>query len=474
MTEAPPRKMSLHTKILIGLLLGAVCGLIANPFLPRRQPQAETALLGVAPQAGFPANLPWAALALSSEPPSAHALELVLKYGTEPVGQIFLRLLIMTVVPLVFASLALGVAQFGDLRHLGRIGAKTLSYFVLTTALAVVIGLTLVNLVQPGNQLSPETREQLRTQYGGKAGDRKPTSLTVETFVNIVPRNPFKAAVEMDMLAIIFVALLIGIGLTAIDRDRARVVIVVLEGLSDLMVFIINIAMKFAPIGVFALIFTTTARFGFDLVAQLGIYVAAVLIGLAIHMFVMFPLVLRTLSRLNPVVFFKKVRNVIYTAFSTSSSNATLPTSIKTSIEELGVPPQVARFVLPLGATLNMNGTALFEGVTVVFLAQIFGVPMGLEKQVIIILMSVLTAIGAAGVPGGSIPLLMGVLEMVGVPGGGIGIIIGVDRLLDMCRTTLNVVGDVTCATYVARSEGYELLKTEPAPPDGTNPSASS
>jgi dicarboxylate/amino acid:cation (Na+ or H+) symporter, DAACS family len=443
MTEKPGRGLPLHTKILLGLVLGAVCGVAVN--LNREALDA-------------------ALTRLAGEPASAVA---ALTGVTRPVGQVFLNLLLMTVVPLVFASLALGVAQLGDLRDLGRVGAKTLAYFVFTTAVAVVIGLALVNLVQPGAGLPAETRERLLEQYRGEVTEKKAgsPSFGVHTFVNIVPRNPLRAAVEMDMLAVIFFALLIGIGLTAIPPERARAVVAVLEGLSDLMVFIIGVAMRLAPLGVFALIFTSTAQFGFGLLGQLGLYVAVVLAGLALHMFGVFPVLVATLGRLSPLAFFRRVRNVIFTAFSTSSSNATLPTSIKAAVEELGVPPPIARFVLPLGATMNMNGTSLFEGVTVLFLAQVFGVPLGLGDQAAVVVLSVLTAIGAAGVPGGSIPLLMMVLAAVNVPPEGIGIVLGVDRLLDMCRTTLNVTGDLTAAVYVARSEGSDLLKPPAAPP---------
>jgi DAACS family dicarboxylate/amino acid:cation (Na+ or H+) symporter len=331
----------------------------------------------------------------------------------------------------------------------------------MTMSIAVVIGLVLVNTVRPGDGLPAETRERLLAKFSGEAQQRTAgtTGFGIQTLVNIVPRNPLQAAVQGDMLPVIFFALLIGIGLTVIQEDRARAILQILDGVSDLMVVIINLAMRLAPYGVFALIFTTTAAFGFDIIRSLGWFVFTVLLGLAIHFFGVFSLLVATFSRLNPLVFFRRVRDVVVTAFSTSSSNATLPTSLKVTEEELGVPPQIAGFVLPLGATMNMNGTALFEGVTVVFLAQVFGRDLSVAQQLVVIIMSVLMAVGAAGVPGGSIPLLAFVLMAVDVPPEGIAIIIGVDRLLDMCRTTLNVVGDITAATYVTRSEGYELLR---------------
>jgi len=426
-----PRKMSLHNKILLGLVFGAIAGISAN-LLGARVSGIQSV---VAP---------------------------LITYVMEPVGQVFLRLLFMVVIPLVFASLTLGVAGLGDLGKLGRIGFKTLSYFVLVTALAVTIGLALVNTIKPGEGLPAQTRESLLNTYRGEASTRigppgGGPAFGISTFVNIIPRNPIDAAVRGDMLAVIFFSLILGVALTKIASDRARVWMDFLQGLGDAMVVIINMAMKIAPYGVFALIFAVTARFGFDILRQLSIYVITVITGLIIHQFLVYSILVRTFARINPWTFFNKVRAVMITAFSTSSSNATLPTTIKVSEEELGVPPQIAGFVLPLGATMNMNGTALFEGVTVVFLAQVFGVHLTFTQQLIIIVMAVITAIGAAGVPGGSIPLLVLVLVAVGVPAEGIAIIIGVDRILDMCRTVLNVTGDITCAAFIARSEGYKL-----------------
>jgi dicarboxylate/amino acid:cation (Na+ or H+) symporter, DAACS family len=442
MTEAKGRGPSLHTWILIGLVLGAIAGTSLN-FAVKDTVRAT----GQLP--------PWVTAVLTNV--------------TDPVGKVFLRLLLMTVVPLVFASLALGVAQLGDLRRLGRIGAKTFAIFVGTMTLATVIGLTLVNTIRPGESLPQETREALLRQG---AGEKLPEAAEfgVDMFVNIVPRNPLESAAKYppDMLGVIFFALLVGVGVTRLGEDHARLAMQVLQGINDVMVFIIGLAMRVAPFGVFALIFGTTTRFGIDLLVQLGVYVLIVLVGLAIQMFGTLSVLVRVLAGLSPLVFFRKVRAILITAFSTSSSNATLPTSIKVSEEELGVPPQIAGFVLPLGATMNMNGTALFEGVTVMFLAQVYGVEMGLGKQVIVVVLAVITAIGAAGVPGGSIPLLLTVLGTVGVPPQALGLILGVDRLLDMCRTTLNVIGDVATAAVVTKSEGFELLRppaeTPPAP----------
>lgn len=413
-----------HTRILLGLFLGAAAGSLVNVlFVP--DPKAP------------PEWLAW-----------------LLRNVTEPGGKVFLNLLMMTVVPLVFCSLAVGVAQLGGLGSLGRVGAKTFAYFLATTAFAAVIGLGLVNAVQPGKGLPEETVAQMKASFAGQAAEKaKPAAFGVETFVAVVPRNPIDAAARMDMLAVIFFALLVGVGIGTLEPDKAELSIRGLEAVADVMVFIIGVAMRVAPVGVFCLIFTTTSKFGFGLLVQLGYYVAVVVVGLCIQMFVVFPVLVRALGGMRPLAFFRGVRAPLVTAFSTSSSNATLPTSIRAAEEELGVPPRVASFVLPLGATMNMNGTALFEGVTVLFLAQVIGVDLTLGQQAVVVALSVTTAVGAAGVPGGSIPLLAMVLAAVGVPPEMLALVLGVDRILDMCRTAVNVIGDLTAAVFVARSE---------------------
>lgn len=420
--------MSRHTKIFIGLITGAAAGVAANFLYP-----------------------------------DAPFLKIVQTYLSDPLGKIFLNLLIMMVIPLVFSSLALGVAQIGDLKKLGRIGLKTTSYFFLVTALAVTIGLILVNSIRPGDYLQGETKTQLLTSYSEQASEIKEvsekTEFGIQTLVNIIPRNPIAAVAKPnpEMLALIFVSLMIGIALTMIQKEKAEPLIKILDGINDVTIVIINIAMKLAPYGVAALIFSVTSRFGFELLVALGMYMFTVLSGLTILLVVAYSILIKVFARYSPILFFKKIQTVIMTAFSTSSSSATLPTTISVSQTNLGIPPQITGFVLPLGATMNMNGTALFEGVTVLFLAQVFGIELSFGVQLIVVLMSVLTAIGTAGVPSGSIPLLAIVLAMVNVPVEGIAIILGADRLLDMCRTVLNVTGDITCSAYIARSEGYEL-----------------
>ncbi len=413
--------MTLHTRILLGLLLGAAAGVAVNRA------------------AGDAAWVAWVADNVAG-----------------PVGQIFLRMLLMTVVPLVFASVALGVASLGNLKTASRIGARTLGWFLASTALSAALGLVLVNIFRPGAGLDPKTTRQLMETYQTDVAGlraRNEVGFGVSTFVNIVPRNPLDAAVRMDMLGVIFFSLVFGAALPLIPQDRARPMITFLEALGDVMMKIIGFAMKLAPYGVFCLIFVVTAKLGFDILQRLLAYVLVVLAGLIIHATVVISLMVRTLGGMSPVLFWRRARDSVITAFSTSSSNATLPTNIAVARQELGIPPRIAGFVLPLGATMNMNGTSLYEGVTVLFLAQVFGVDLGLGDQIVVLLLAVLTAVGAAGVPGGSLPLIMVVLATVGVPPESIAIILGVDRILDMARTVVNVAGDLGAAVWVARAE---------------------
>jgi DAACS family dicarboxylate/amino acid:cation (Na+ or H+) symporter len=412
--------MKLHNQIIVGLVLGAACGVAAHVW---------------APEAAW---VRWTGENVAN-----------------PVGQIFLRMLLMTVVPLVFASITLGVARLGDIRRLGRVGGRTMIYFAITTSLAAGLGLLLVNTVRPGDGLDPALRQELletyRTEAEGHAA--RGAKFGVDMFVNIVPRNPVAAAAGMDMLAVIFFSICFGAALTLLPPERAEPMIRVLDALGEVVIKIISFAMKLAPFGVFGLIFFVTSRFGWELLVQLGAYVAVVLAGLFLFGAVVLSGAVRAVAGLSPLLFWKKARATVVTSFSTSSSSATLPTNLTVAENELKVPPTVAGFVLPLGATMNMNGTALYEAVTVLFLAQVFGVDLSLGQQVVVIILSVVTAIGAAGVPGGSLPLIMVVLGTVGVPPEGIAIILGVDRILDMCRTVLNTTGDLTAALYVARAE---------------------
>ena len=427
------RGMKLHTKILIGLVVGAGLGVAMNVFLGGKHPLVEG----------------------------------LNRYLAGPVGQIFLRMLFMIVVPLVLASIALGVAGLGDIRRVGRIGSKAIGYFLVTTAVAATLGLIAVNTARPGERLDPTIRAELLQTYASDATSKVEAAATstfgIETLVNIVPRNPLRAAVELDLLALIFFGLVFGAALTMIPVDRAKPMVAWLESLNEVVIKIVEFAMRLAPYGVTALIFGVTSRFGWALLAPLGTYVAVVMTALIVHAIGTNSLILRFLVGISPRLFFSRVRSSIITAFSTSSSSATLPTNLAVIERNVGVPPQIAGFVLPIGSTMCMNGTALFEGITVIFLCQVFGVNLSLGQEIVVIIMSVLTAVGAAGVPGGSIPLLVGILTMFGVPGEGIAIVLGVDRILDMSRTTVNVIGDLIATTWVAKSEGVWTAASVPA-----------
>ncbi len=420
--------MALHTKILLGLIVGAVLGIVIN---------------------------------LSTD--GSPATEQFVSSVTEPIGRVWLNALIMVVIPLIVSTLSVGIAGLGSLKRLGRIGVVAMLSFLSLTALSTVLGLTAVNLMKPGEGLDASVTQRLMETYQGDsdAMGLADGAFGIDLFVRIVPRNPVQAAANGEMLAVIFFALMIGVGLTIVPKEKGQPLLNFLESLGQVTIAIIGLVMKVAPLGVACLIFSVTARFGFEILFNLLKYIMTVVGSLAIFFIVGYSLILRFVAKRDPIEFMKRARVVILTGFSTSSSNATLPTTMRVALEELGISKAVAGFVLPLGATMNMNGTALFEGVTVLFIAQVFGVNLPLSSQLIVILMSVVTAIGVAGVPGGSIPLLMMVLGIVGVPVEGIAIVLGVDRILDMCRTTLNVGGDLVTATIVDRFEGGRSTDTE-------------
>ena len=441
-TPDKPKGLPLHTKILIGLGVGVVAGVAVNRIWGGDDPRVV-----------------W-----------------VVENITQPVGQLFLRLLLMIVVLLVFSSLVVGVAGIGDIRKLGRVGLKSFGYCLVISAISVAIGITLANTIRPGKRIDPATSAALQQRYASdatknveeaqkaKSATPKPLMAVVET---IVPKNPFYAISgkeDPNMLHLMFFALIIGIAITLLPVTVTAPVLRVLEGLYEITAKIIEIIMKFAPYAVACLLFNNTARFGLDLLQALAWFVLTVLLGLSLHMFGVYSLSIYFLSRMSPLEFFRRIKTVILTAFSTSSSNATLPTALRVSEQNLGVPQEINSFVLTVGATANQNGTALYEGVTVLFLAQLAGVDLSLGQQLMVVYLAILGGIGTAGVPSGSIPFIIGVLVTIGVNPALIAIILGVDRILDMCRTTLNVTGDITAATYVARSEGYELLRShEPA-----------
>lgn len=540
-TTDKPKGMALHTKILIGLLIGVFGGLIVNWKF-----------------GGDNTNLVW-----------------FIENFTRPVGQLFLSLLLMIVVPLVFSSLVVGVAGIGDIRKLGRIGLKSFGYSLIISTISVVIGLGLANTIRPGERISPDVATMLKEKFSGGAkssvesaisigaasksfvgtadkyiakidkianetaqnpeeakkfaADAKEFSVkakefateaqaslkTSKTFTSaadsfakeadkmaartdilsevaadfsnetkrfsgdvkkavasedtalmsvvktIVPSNVFNSisGTSPNMLHIMFFALIAGIAITLLPAPVSAPFVNLMDSVFAVTSKIIDMIMKFAPYAVACLIFNNIAQFGLELLQSLAWFVATVLLGLGLHFFGVYSLSVAFLSKINPIEFFKRIRTVIVTAFSTSSSNATLPTALKVSEKNLGVPKEINSFVLTVGATANQNGTALYEGVTVLFLAQLAGFDLSLGQQLMVVYLAILGGIGTAGVPSGSIPFIIGILAMIGIDPALIAIILGVDRILDMCRTTLNVVGDITAATYVARSEGFELLK---------------
>lgn len=428
--------MQLHTKILIGLVLGVAVGLIAN-------------LLA----------LEWLQALLA---------------GLEPVGTGFIRLITMVVIPLVVASLLVGTASLGDLRKLGRIGGKTVGYYMMTTAVAVTLGLVVSNVIRPGSRIDPATRDQLaqgsteQAEAAMQLAAEKPG--VVDVLLGMIPSNPFESAAAGDLLPLIVFTIIFGAAVSLLPAEKKRPVLTFFEGVNDAVMVVIGWIMKLAPYAVFALIAAVVARFGMDLLQSLVFYALAVVVGLALQAFGTYGVLVRVLARLNPIQFFRKIAEAPLVAFSTSSSSATLPVTMETAEKELGVSSSVSSFVLPLGATVNMDGTGLYQAVAVMFIAQIYGIPMGVGEQLTVVLTATLASVGAAGVPSAGIITLILVLQSVGLGSyvaAGIALILGVDRILDMLRTAVNVTGDLTAAAFVARSEG-ELGVPEAATPEPT------
>ncbi|HRO32974.1 MAG TPA: dicarboxylate/amino acid:cation symporter [Brevundimonas sp.] len=384
------------------------------------------------------------------------------------VGQIFLRLLFMMVLPLLFAALVTGVAEMGDLKALGRVGWKTLLFTILVSGVAVAIGLGMVNFFRPGDGVDPALAQRLLAEGAeGAAGivGNAPKSIEAgQFFLDMIPSNVITAAAENQILPVMIFALFFGIGLVMAKSPSTDRLQETLQGVLEVMMKLINMVIKLAPIAIACLMFNLAAVFGWDLLVRLGAYAAVAVGAMAIHMFVVYPLAVWVGGGMNPLRFFHDVREAIVVAFSTASSNATLPVALRVAEENLKLPRRISRFVLTVGATANQNGTALFEGVTVLFLAQFFGVDLSLQQQMIVMFVCILGGVGTAGVPAGSLPVIALILVMVGVPAEGIGLVLGVDRFLDMCRTTLNVTGDLVAATVVSRGEDDVPASVGPEP----------
>jgi Na+/H+-dicarboxylate symporter len=399
--------MNLSVKIIIALVLGAVTGIMLNIFAPDLFPPLDT-------------------------------------YVFTPIGKIFINLITMLVVPIVFISIALGTAGLGDPKKLGRIGLKTITYFLATTSVAIVIGLGLAYLFEPGNAGTFNTED---LKYSGEKAP--PIS---DTLLNIIPVNPVQSFAEGNMLQIIVFAIFIGFALTMLGSKVDKVKDLLEQG-NEIMMYLVNLVMKFAPYGTFALLASAIGQQGFDAIKAMSLYMIVVLLALVVHAIVTYGSTILLIAKRNPIDFFKGFAPAMGVAFSTSSSNATLPVSMSVAQKNLGVPKSISSFVQPLGATINMDGTAIMQGVATIFIAQVYDVDLSLTSLLIVVLTAVLASVGTAGVPGVGLIMLAMVLSSVNLPVEGIALIIGIDRLLDMARTAVNITGDAACAVIVAETE---------------------
>ena len=378
-----------------------------------------------------------------------------------PIGDVFMRLLKMVIVPLVFSSLLVGVASLGDIRKLGRLGSRTIGLYIGTTAVAVAIGLLCANLVTPGSFIDAEAKAKLLSEFQGVASTRSEAAAQapsmIDNLLQIIPTNPIGSLAAGEMLQIIFFALLLGISLTML-KDKGETLIRFFDDLQEAMIVLINLIMKLAPYGVAALVAAVIGQSGWSVLKALLVYTVTVLIGLSLHALLVYGGIVRVLAKLPLSEFFKAIRPAQLLAFSTSSSSAALPVSMECAEKNVKMSKEVASFVLPLGSTVNMDGTALYQGVAAVFIAQVFGLDLTIGDQLSIVLAATMASIGAAGVPGAGIVTLALVLTTSGIPQVGLALILGMDRLLDMFRTAVNVTGDLSVATVMAKLEGEELL----------------
>ncbi|SEI08816.1 Na+/H+-dicarboxylate symporter [Halobacillus karajensis] len=398
--------MKLTTKIFIGLILGAVVGLALHMAAPDLFSTLDA-------------------------------------YVFSPLGTVFLNLIKMLVVPIVFFSITLGTASLGDPKKLGRIGGKTIGFFLVTTTIAISIAISLAYLFQPGNiNIDPSGAEYEAQEAPG----------VVETFTNIIPTNPIQSMVEGNMLQIIAFAIFIGFALAMLGKKTEGIYKLVEQG-NEIMMFLVNLIMRFAPYGAFGLLASAIGTMGIDGMKGMAMYMVVVILGLIVHGVVTYGSAVAFLGKMNPVKFVKGFFPAMTVGFSTSSSSSTLPISMKAAQENLKVPKPVSSFVQPLGATINMDGTAIMQGVATVFIAQVYGSDLSFSALIMVVLTAVLASIGTAGVPGVGLIMLAMVLNQVSLPVEGIALIIGIDRLLDMLRTSLNITGDAACAVVVAESE---------------------
>lgn len=408
-------------------------------------------------------------LAVYATSPDAAWVDIATRYVTGPIGQIFLRLLFMLVIPLLVSALIVGIAEMGELRSLRRVGLRTLAYTFVVSGIAVAISLAAVNLLRPGAGVDPRQAQEMLDNAGQGAqailarSSESPGGL--DALLALVPANIVQAMAENDILAVMVFALFFGVGLVLVQTEQSRLLLSAMEGLFDVTMRLMALVIRLAPVAIACFMFNLAAQFGWDLLVRLSAYVGVVLLALCLQMFGVYTLLIGLVARRSPWRFFVAVQEAAVMAFATASSNATLPTAIRIAEERLHLPRRIARFVLTIGATANQNGTAMFEGITVLFLAQFFGVDLSWGQQLMVMLLCILGGVGTAGVPAGSLPVVAMILAMVGVPAEGIGLVLGVDRFLDMCRTTLNVTGDLVAATVISAGEGEEPAFSASSPP---------
>jgi len=507
--------MQLYTKILIGMALGVILGVFLGPnsfLLPATGVELNKAQLFDAPSGTEPNALAagtrrgiileespdhpgWLKVEWSLSPTALLKLQKEKVEGAEEaqagekyegwvkekvpevrrysplgstlvslvewIGRLFLALIKMVVVPLVFCSLVVGVASLGDFRKLGRLGGRTLLFFTFTTVVALIIGMGLANLIRPGEMMAKEDRAVLLASYSGAATDTVANAAeapsAVDQILSIVPENPLEALAKGNMLQVIFFAAMLGIALTLMPGRRSQLVVNLMDRLNDAMVMLVHVIMKLAPYGVAALLFKVVGSTGLSVLLALAVYGLVVLLGLAIHLCVTYGLFVRLGARVRFRDFLRAVRPAQMLAFSTSSSSATLPVTKECCEQNMAVSKEVSSFVLPLGATVNMDGTALYQGVAALFIAQIYGMDLSVADQVTIVVSATLASVGAAGVPGAGMVTLAMVLTQVGVPTEGLALVLGLDRLLDMFRSATNVTGDCTATAFMARLEGEQM-----------------
>lgn len=419
--------MSEHKKLVLALALGVIFGLMLHPFSGTE-------------------SLVWI---------NAHILQ--------PIGQIFLRSIFMVVVPLIFSALVLATCELSQGQNMGKVAQKTLMYTIIISSFSVLIGVSMVNIIKPGQNYSVSESQKLAlaeqsSKVASIAKSAEQSTSFSQTIVELIPKNPLASAAKAldgEMIAVMVFALIFGVALSVVQKKQKEqlVIIPLLDQVFNASMEILHFSMKIAPYAVFALVFNTVFVAGYKILLSLFLYVFTVVLALLIQQLVVYSSALKIIAKKNPWAFFKACQDVYLYAFSTSSSNATLPKALETAEQNLKLKPEISRFVLTVGATANQNGTAIFEGITVLFLAQVYQVDLSLAQQVQVVLFSILAGVGTAGVPGGSLPLIMILQQSVGIPAEGIGLILGVDRFLDMCRTTINVSGDLVIAALVSNEK---------------------